>query len=420
MHQDPIRNTGGSLLIVGVATSSWTEVTALGQPISDILLLAGTCLLYLHHSTIRALRRPTSLNALPNFLPVSGALLVTAALVATWLHGTPMAGVLAAIRMAIVLVAVPGAVLLYIRNTHDAERLLISLVIGTAANSAVAISDQLAGTAIGPATSTWTEYPSIAAQRAVGLTGHPNLLGYACAVTLVLAFGKLLTVGPRHAKLLHGVALITISAGLVLSASRGAALAASLGAIYWSIKARRGRYVLLLVSVSSALLLVLSEQTIDSPISRLLGQSGGVGQSNAARVNDLQESLALAAAKFPTGAGFEYLPLVHSTPVAVIAAGGVLAALALLIWTTGMIRAARLARGSEDPLTREISDRGAAASVAAATYLLFSPMIYHRYAVIPIAVVLALAAQEEFRRQHNATPCSARIARRVPTRSAAR
>lgn len=381
----PVHSVGRWIFLAGIASSSWTEIGIAGVFLGDLLFFSGGLLILMTHRKVPAASGGSS--AVKGLL-LSGWLVVLSAAVVAARH-PGFSGLGTSVRIALVLVAGPLFMLAFVRTQSDAVRALGALFVSAAVNGVFAISDLVVGLHISPAQLSWNSYPPLALQRAVGLTAHPNVLGYLTAVTLPLAPVMLTTVRTRRGRWSVAAATLLIGAGLLLSGSRGAAVGAAAGLLYIGMRSRRpgvkwGVIGLTVVLVCSAWLLRDA-----SLFSRLLGGASAAA-SNEGRRENLAEGWRLAADGLPTGVGFSHISQIHSGIVAILAAGGVLGALGFSAWGAQVSLAVRQGSRSPETLTRNIALGCGGATVGMATFLLMSPIIFHRYAVVPASVAIAL------------------------------
>lgn len=380
----PLHRVARGVLLVGLLTSSWTVVAIRGIFVSDVLFFGGGAIVY-------ATRAPLSTRHTRKTLALvllSGWLLLLSAVVVAARFGT-LAPLAPALRMTAVIVVVPIVVLAFVETIADARTALLMIFASAVVNAGVAVADMALGLGWGPAQSTWHEYAPTAESRAVGLTGHPNLLGYAATAALPLAPWLLQSARSRVGRwaLLGGA--ITIAVGLLYSGSRGAAVGVTVGLVYVLAKTRRtSARAVLLVGAPVALLGVMLFSGLPL-VSRFLGDQSAV-VSDRRRLADLRAGLEVAVEGFPTGVGLHQLSEVHSGLLAVIVSVGVIGFLSLTLWCVVMVGGMKRAQRCGSGLSQAAAVACTGTAIGIACYLTTSPMILHRYAVLPVAMGLAL------------------------------
>ncbi|MGQ0464243.1 MAG: O-antigen ligase family protein [Sporichthyaceae bacterium] len=271
------------------------------------------------------------------------------------------------------------------RSPGLGERLAAGFLAGTALSALVAVSDQLGITHVALAL-TSEGYDG----RQVGLTNHPNHLGFSCAMAIPLAIG----LATRRRGLGLAV-LVLLGLGVLFSGSRGAqagALVAIPLVALLAPAARRpllpvGLFVLVAVPVALALRIGLPA---DSDYLRF-------GGSNAEQSDALRELLRQQAEddfhQNPfLGVGINVLPEGHNFYLQLLGAGGVvLFAVMAVYWAGALWTARRLSAHSSSAVYL-------AASVLVSLAMgLHANQIVDRYLLVPVAVLLALAAASKLR-----------------------
>jgi len=381
----PTQTGARIVFILGIATSTWTEVRIGSTAASDVLFFAGGLSLLL---TRPRSGRPRS--AVPfGFLALSAWLIVLGASVAA-LRASSFDGLSLAVRVSVVLVSVPLFVVAYGRSEADLLRALAALVFSAAVNGLFAALDLVLGLSLSPAQRTWSEYPPLLLERAVGLTAHPNILGLVAAVTIPLTPMLFSRTSTARGRVAVSVGAVLIGCGLLLSGSRGGGLGALAGLLLVAVRSRNRGLRNAVVGVALGAVLMGWWLRDASLVGRLLGNSSSIAADQSREAN-LAEGWNLVSQGFPFGVGFSEITKVHSGLLAILAAGGVLSVAGFATWATGIWRAARFASRFPSATIRTISVGCVGSMVSVSCFLLVSPIIFHRYAVVPPAVVLAIS-----------------------------
>lgn len=393
IHRDrgqPVHDTGRWMFLAGIASSSWTEIGAAGIVLGDLLFFGGGILLLLTRRSVSPISSST--GTVVRTLLLSGWLIVLSAAIVAVRYGD-FADLGVAVRVGLVLVASPVFMLAFVRIRRDAVQALGALFISAAVNSGFAISDLAFGVHISPAQFSWSAYEPLLLTRGVGLTGHPNILGYLTAVTLPLAAVMFAAVRTRRGRWGVLAGALLIGAGLFLSGSRGAAFGAGCGMLFVAGRSRRPRVRAGVLGITVAFLFAAWLLRDAALISRLLGDATAAA-SDQGRRTDLSEGWRLVVEGLPTGVGFSEISAIHSGVLAILASGGVLGILGFMTWGAQVWRAVRRAARSPQTTIRNIAIGCGGATIGMAAFLLVSPIIFHRYAVVPASVVIALIRLE--------------------------
>jgi len=173
---------GRAMVLLGVLCSTWTSVVIRGQMVSDLLLYGGALLAFAARP--RTLLAPRSTRrTLGPLVVATWAILAGGILVAS---SSPSATSELSIATTVLLslVGLPIVALVYCRTPLDAVRLVEALIASLAVNGLLCLATNLSGYAITPMQAEWNLARPFSTTRLVGLTGHPNMLGYAAAATL--------------------------------------------------------------------------------------------------------------------------------------------------------------------------------------------------------------------------------------------
>ena len=188
------------------------------------------------------------------------------------------------------------------------------------------------------------------ASRPGGLTPHPNLLSYPCALLIHIGIYFSITGKTRLLRLNAYLSIALLLAGIYVSGSRASFLAVAAGGIAWLPNPFRGKLLkteaLFLGILAFSLILfvfylLLSENLFDDPnnvISRIFGGASDVAGSNASRMNMIERAMSLFYAAPILGHGFEDIRWAHSNLFLILAAGGLVGLLGFVIWWFGILR----------------------------------------------------------------------------------
>jgi O-antigen ligase len=289
-----------------------------------------------------------------------------------------------------------GTVLL--RQPEHLRTAVACWVLSLAASGAAAMAQLLWGDVIPGSTPVYG--------RMTGFAQHMNDLGGSCAVAIVA--GIWLTRTSRSSGFVRAapaLMALLIGAGLVLSGSVGGLLAAGTGvAAFLILSPPSPRVVALSVLAAAAVFGLVRLQVLydaPTPLERIerVRQEGGTLSSRletyhsaAARIEENPVvGVGLSASGAPTDTGFQ----VHNSVLGAWYEGGALAALGLL---AVIASSAGVALGGMNHAgTREQRLLATALLACFLAYLAFgmgAPTLYSRYGWVPIALVLALRAQQ--------------------------
>lgn len=299
------------------------------------------------------------------------------------------------LRFSVTLGVMPVILMFAASTPSRVQRLVDAWLLGAGLNSAVGALDLLGVTDIG-ASLTSVDFATLA-DRASGLTGHPNHLGLVAAMALPVAVAHLGRGGPRGFAALGLVPLLMV--GVFASGSRGALLAAVGGvAIFFvlGVSTRRSSTTLLLFAAPMVTFVILvavlgnNELTGSVAFERL---GGGATQSNVERRQTLQESIEQAGDSLLVGDGFAVVRTAHNLYIQLLQAGGVLALAGFLAFAISIVRRARwLALPSHDS-PPWLMGLAAASGASFCVWLLFGMVgnaVYDRYLYVPVGLALAL------------------------------
>ena len=361
----------------------------LDMTVADLFLLgAGLVLLP------QLLMKPQLRPAAPTWLIASGCLLLVSGLVSSMDKVGPTDHLVPAIRFVVALSLAP--LIIAVSAGHRARlSLMTSLwLLSAGANGAVALSDLLGLTSIGPRL-TGLEFQG----RAAGLTVHPNHLALACAMALPLAVSRVSATRNLRVQSIYLVLAVAIALGILASGSRAGIVAGVAGVVLVTVLQRRGRkaIVLTLVGGAAAILIVgfLSSSNSDQLFTGIQRLTGGesVGNSDTTRLEYYRVATAEFALKPLAGNGFAVVRDAHDIYLQLLQAGGLVAFTAFgLFALSTLLLGVRLAH--EPTLPHAMQGLAAALTASMAVWLLAGlaqNQIYDRFLYVPAGLVLALS-----------------------------
>jgi hypothetical protein len=223
--------------------------------------------------------------------------------------------------------------------------------------------------------------------RSIGLTNHPNHLGFSMLLAIALAVGVFQSRSTAH-RIVAAVSLPLLAAALLASGSRAALVGLAVWAILFVALSRRIRTPALLVGsvavIGLALVLPGSVDSGPSALSRTLAPSALEEFSTAERASNIDNALELIGQRPITGSGFADALTFHSVPLQFIVVAGVfgLAAVVVALVSIRRMLAAGWRRGSS--LICRTSNAGIVGALVA---LLVSNQIFDRYAMLGLTLM---------------------------------
>jgi O-antigen ligase len=282
-----------------------------------------------------------------SLMPLAGAFLFLLSGMICFALAQPYAEPVIAAKLVFSLLLFPWLLVLVV---HDArwklDAVLAAWLAGVTLSALVAVASRNGVSILG----LMDTHPG---SRAYGLSYHPNVLGYAAALTAPVALYFVMRYRQWHARLLALISLALVLTSIQLSGSRAAVLALASGVALASLGLIRMRHwpVYLLVAlgltgIAMAVLVVLMETGLpvmdgieDSAIGRILGLSASAGTSTSGRLLLMQTSWTAFLERPWFGNGYGHLRWAHLHFLAVLHAGGLLGLLAFLVWMTGIATA---------------------------------------------------------------------------------
>ena len=227
--------------------------------------------------------------------------------------------------------------------------------------------------------------------RAMGLSGHPNHLALACALSMGTALGLLFTTSRVSRRALLTLCLAALGVGVVASGSRAGLLAAMVSIGVFLALTRRWKLIGLGVVAAglvgaSIYLNVFSMGELNA-VNRLRGDRSSF-EADRARLEMAQETVDAIRGNPITGSGFESAKSAHSIYLQLWASAGLLGvafAAGLVILT---IRLLLEARRHDDYLSMGLGASYAGYLVLGAV----SNILWDRYVWVHLSVLLTLVA----------------------------
>jgi hypothetical protein len=361
----------------------WLDMT-----VADLFLLAAGLVLLPQFLT-----KPQLRPAFPTWLVASGSLLLASGAISS-MGEDPFGNLVPAIRFVVTLSLAP--VIFAIAAGHRRRLSLMTTLwlFSAAANGAVALSDLLGLTSIGPGL-TGLELQG----RAAGLTVHPNHLALACAMALPVAVHRASTTRNMSVQSVYLALAAAIALGLLASGSRAGILAGVTGVVLVALLQRRGRtaIVLALVGGAAAILIVgsLSSSNSDQLLTGIQRLTGGqsVGNSDATRLEYYRVAITEFASKPLAGNGFAVVRNAHDIYLQLLQAGGLVALTAFGLFALNTLwLGVRLAH--EPTLPQTMQGLATALTASMAVWLLAGlaqNQVYDRFLYVPAGVLLALS-----------------------------
>jgi hypothetical protein len=224
-------------------------------------------------------------------------------------------------------------------------RASMAMVAGCSISAMIAFTDSRGITSIGP----HLVHLPVVDRRAGGLTNHPNVVAMGCVLALPLAAWQAMATRQRRERVLAVLAILALLLGLYASRSRsgaGAAGVAGLAALFWLPQYRRRLPIFgLIVALVVAVIFAVSPDLGSSLLTALrLNGSDTTGADNARNV--VNEQAVRDWMHSPIhGIGLEVADDAHIIYLQVLAVGGIILLIALVIYQLGaLFRSARLAR----------------------------------------------------------------------------
>jgi hypothetical protein len=189
---------------------------------------------------------------------------------------------------------------------------------------------------------------AVAIRRVSGLTYHPNVLAYSCALLIPVATYLAVTTSTLTQRWICIVAIVLLADAILVSGSRGSVLAVMIGMMVWLPNPykkwihRRELFVLvtgLISIIAIVFFLLLSDKPFadsSNALSRLFGSVSNIQQSNDARRAASQFAYNGFSAAPIFGQGFDRILFAHNSGLQVLYSGGLVSFAGALIWWGGL------------------------------------------------------------------------------------
>lgn len=395
------RGLGGACLIAAAFVSSWNAVTLGGvQPVDVFLALAAVfAALYLIGRRvpwipfwIKVASLCIMVVAITHLVvPTSDTYMSQRFTYVPWFaritgQSLDENGAMRAVKWLLALAVLPVLIAEFARERPELVRKISNAWLAGATLSAfVAVTDLLQITSI----NTFLIVIGGASARQGGLTSHPNHLGLAVSMAAPIAIGLAM-----RARWKGTAIVLLLAAGAVVSGSRAGqagfilAVAATLAI---SARARRFAPVMITAAGIAAAMLVWTKPGLVDTMATLFrfdSTDRYVAQSNEERANLSAQAVADFAHRPLDGVGFEVVAQAHNIYLQILASGGLVLALGMLVFFFGILRAGLAERNSEDPLAGYLL-------VAICVWLAagtFGTQLTDRYLYFPVGAMAAIEA----------------------------
>ncbi len=244
--------------------------------------------------------------------------------------------------------------------------------------------------------------------RMSGLARHPNDLGGAIAVVAAPLVALITCLNGRY-RWLFGLGLVLIASGLTLTSSLGGMIAAGASVIAWLAITRRitGRQttaLLALVVVAQVLFGFQEERGFKTLVSRLTGQFSGETrvttvdlrvEANRETWQRISEDPWIGRGLGVAGMTVKSGEMVHNMFLAVWVDAGIIGLIGVLLicWSTALLALRTQRRWGDTPFI-VLASSLAASAVASLMFAQAAPILFQRFAWMPIGFLAALASVE--------------------------
>ena len=380
------------LLIPGVL--SWSDVFLLA---AVLVYFFGTALLH------KGLQVPISI-----LLAIS---LIFIACLGSYVSYTQQINPINCLKFVASLFLIPVSVMWCTRGHRDLiDRALWFWLAGTCFSALVAVLSKY-----GVPVSGLQDKTLVYAGRPSGLTYHPNVLSYTCALLIPVAIYLAAT---RKTIVARGICIAAVALlvdGIFVSGSRATVIAVMVSGLAWvpnPFKPKVHRSELFILSTGALLIvgtiffILLSDnpfQDSTNVLSRLFGGVNEAEQSNDERTKAAHIAYAGFSASPIFGQGFEHLRRSHNGTLAVLHSSGIIGLAGILIWWGGMSfywwqlreQAMRCGQTQEIMLCKMFLAIALVEIVNGA----FEPLLTDRNGYISIGLMLGLLLSPQFNRQ---------------------
>jgi hypothetical protein len=366
-----LEKVGLALAAVGLLSITFNGVRLSSFATASDVFLAASAVILVPPGLARG-------RGVPGWLIVaSGAIVLTGVLSALASTDSVSEQLIPALEFGGVIVFVPLLI-----STMGRYRTVALLLVGSAAlNSAVAVTDFIAGTEIGP---TLTGFQFLG--RTGGLAIHPNHLAVACAIAAPLAAYLVMTAATMRVRTVAAACGIFILAGILVSGSRAGLLAGFAGVVVMLVIGHRvvdWRAVLAIAAVAAAGLLVIAQGTSATVAFDRLTGAVSIGDSDAIRGELYGEAIARFVQSPVFGMGFADVRESHDIYLQMLQAGGLIGLFGLLTLFGGGVRSV--------VLTSPLSVAAIGALAAWAVAGLAQNLVYDRFLYVPVGMLIGVA-----------------------------
>jgi hypothetical protein len=362
---------GRTCASIGILAAPWMDARITSWlTASDLFLVASIPPLVLSN------RRPafwrSFLHGPSRWLLIVGALFLVGGTIGA-LTSSGEDGFDVAVKFTLSLLVVTVVVWCYVTGVASWLHLATLFTIGAAVSALVALAN-----------------PGAFGQgRSLGLTNHPNHLGFSMLLAIALAVG---TLGSRSAlqRIVTIAALPLLTLALLASGSRAALVGlAAWGIVTVALSHRIRTPALVLGSLTLIGLALVLPGTVDSgpsALSRTLAPSNLEAASTAERASNFDNALAKIAERPVTGHGFADALTFHSVPLQFMVVAGILGLAAVVVALLAVGRMVSVAWRRETSL---ICRSSVAGIVGALLALLVSNQIFDRYSIVGLSLMSA-------------------------------
>ncbi len=361
---------------------------ALSLTLSDYLFLVSLTLVLMailrDHAVPGHISRP---------IFIGSYLLALGAVFSAFGSATPLPSLLVALKFMFVSLVWFWLGTIVLQRSEHVRTAAICWMLSATLNGIGALAQMFSATIIPGTTSSWG--------RMTGFTQHMNDLGGSSAVAFGVAV-SLVAVAPGPARLRRLGALALVIAGLILSGSVGALLAAAAAAIVLVTCARPSPSVFLIALIGTAAILgygrLQQSEGAPTPLQRVqrVSEDGGTLWTRVdayrAAASRIADNPLLGVGFAPEGALTNTGSQVHNALLGAWYQGGVLAAAGLAtVIGASLATAIHVRKRARTPAERMLVTGLLAGLVAYLVFGLSAPTLFSRYGWAPVALLFAIA-----------------------------
>jgi hypothetical protein len=383
------RNPALLLVAVGVGFVTSNGVRPIpGATVADIAFALATLLVI----PLILVRRPSYLS-IPGWFSAAAAgfgITVLASAVTSTAVGS---NVVDGAKFMIALAITPVLVATVAASSVRVALLVDVWILGAVVNAAVGTIDFLGLAVVGP------KLTGLAfIDRSSGLTTHPNHLGLVAAMALPVALSRVLGASSGR-RIAYLVAIFVLCFGILSSGSRAELVAGAVGIVALPLLHAKARKQILLGFALGVVVLALAAAILPAArshalvaVHRLTGNDPSVSVSDSERRVALRAGLSDFRAHPLTGNGYATVRDAHMVYLQLLAAGGILALGAFLVFAYGVLAVGLRLRSASDfaPSTQNLA---AALTASMGVWLasgVVSNQVYDRYLYLPAGLLLGL------------------------------